>query len=405
MSRAAAIPIPVQLPSGFSFSSLAAGIKASGRSDLALIECAPGTRAAAVFTRNRVVAAPVVVGRKALKSSGGRVRAVIVNSGNANCANGAEGLRGCRKVCQQIAELLGVPVDQIFPSSTGIIGVPFPTEKILANLQELTSARAVSEEAVQGFAHTIMTTDTRPKIATAAIRTRKGEAKLLGIAKGSGMIHPKLATMLVYLFTDLESQAPALKRVLREACDRTFNCISVDGDTSTNDTVLLLASGQSGVRMASPGVGRHFTKALQTVCESLAHQIVSDGEGVQHVIELHVDGAKSREEAMQVARAIAHSPLVKTAWAGADPNWGRILAAVGYSGVAINPARVNIYIGDQQVCRNGTHHTFDEKRAHLHLSGRDCRIRLGLGRGHHAARFWTSDLSAEYVHINADYST
>src|SRR5262249_21709275 len=156
----------------------------------ALIECAPGTRAAAVFTRNRVVAAPVVVGREALKSSGGRVRAVIVNSGNANCANGAEGLRGCRKVCQQIAELLGVPVDRICPSSTGIIGVPFPTEKILANLQELTSARALSEQAVQGFAHTIMPTDTRPKIATAAIRTRKSKVKVLGIAKGSGMIHP-----------------------------------------------------------------------------------------------------------------------------------------------------------------------------------------------------------------------
>lgn len=405
MSQPAVIPVPIQLPSGFSFSSLAAGIKASGRNDLALVECAAGTRAAAVFTRNRVVAAPVLVGREALKSSGGRVRAIIVNSGNANCANGEQGLRGCRKVCDHAAKLLGVPPDQIFPSSTGIIGVAFPAEKVVAKLKMLISARAASEEAACSFAQTIMTTDTRPKIATAAFRTREGEVKLLGIAKGSGMIHPKLATMLVYLFTDLEAQPTLLKRMLREACDQTFNCISVDGDTSTNDTVLLLASGQSRVSVTAPGIGHSFRNALQRVCESLAHQIVSDGEGVQHVIELNIEKAKSRDEAMRVARAIAHSPLVKTAWAGADPNWGRILAAVGNSGVTLNPARVNIYIGDQQVCRNGAAHIFDEKEAHAHLSRRECRIRVELGKGGQKVRFWTTDLSAEYVRINADYST
>lgn len=405
MSQPAAIQLPIHLPTGFSFSSLAAGIKASGRNDLALVECAPATRAAAVFTRNRVVAAPVEVGREALKASGGRVRAVIVNSGNANCANGEDGLRGCRKVCAQTAKLLRVPPDQIFPSSTGIIGVRFPAEKIVAKLEELTSTGAASGEAARGFGQTIMTTDTRAKIASAAFRTRQGEVKLLGIAKGSGMIHPRLATMLVYLFTDLEAGPLQLKRMLLESCDQTFNCISVDGDTSTNDTVLLLASGRSGVGMTSPGVSSKFSEALRTVCESLAHQIVSDGEGVQHVIELNIEGAKSREEAMKVARAIAHSPLVKTAWAGADPNWGRILAAVGNSGIAINPARVNIHIGDQQVCRKGTNHMFDEKQAHAHLSGRQCRVRVQLGRGRKSVRFWTTDLSAEYVRINADYST
>jgi glutamate N-acetyltransferase / amino-acid N-acetyltransferase len=405
MIQAAGPQTQIHLPSGFSFSSVAAGIKASGRSDLALVECVEGTRAAAVFTRNRVVAAPVEVGREALKSSGGRVRGVIVNSGNANCANGANGLRGCRKVCEETARLLGVPPRQVFPSSTGIIGVPFPAEKIAASLEELTCGSAASEEAARGFAQTIMTTDTRPKVASAAFRTRKGEVKLLGIAKGSGMIHPKLATMLVYVFSDLEAQPVALKRVLGEACDQTFTCISVDGDTSTNDTVLLLASGRSGVRITDPGVGRKFSEALRGLCESLAYQIVSDGEGVQHVIELTIEEARNRAEAMQVARAIAHSPLVKTAWAGADPNWGRILAAIGNSGVAINPARVDIYIGEQQVCRNGSNYVFDEKKAHAHLSGRECQVRVSLGRGRHKIVFWTTDLTAEYVRINADYST
>ena len=405
MSQAAAAEIQIQLPSGFSFSSLAAGIKASGRNDLALVECAAGTRAAAVFTSNRVVAAPVQVGRYALKASRGQVRAVLVNSGNANCANGAEGLRACRRVCEHTAALLGVPVDQVFPSSTGIIGVPFPAEKILLRLQELISARRASDHAARSFAQTIMTTDTRPKNASATFPTRRGEVKLLGIAKGSGMIHPRLATMLVYIFTDLQARPSAMKLMLREACEHTFNCISVDGDTSTNDTVLLLASGRSGVSLTAPSIAPTFKRALHRICQSLAYQVVSDGEGVQHVIELIVDGAKSRAEALQVARSIAHSPLVKTAWAGADPNWGRILSAIGNAGVPLDPARVNIYIGDQQVCRKGSSHPFNERKAHSHLSQRDCQVRVDLGRGRHATRFWTTDLSSEYVRINADYST
>ena len=395
----------IHLPAGFSFSSLAAGIKVSGRSDLALVECTAGTRAAAVFTRNRVMAAPLQVGRAALKSARGSIRAVIVNSGNANCATGKAGLQGCRKVCAEAAQLLNVRQDEIFPSSTGIIGVPFPAGKITAKLRDLVEMRQANQDAVLTFAQTIMTTDTRPKIASLAFRTRKGEVKLMGIAKGSGMIHPKLATMLVYLFTDLKAAPRELKTLLVETCEQTFNCISVDGDTSTNDTVLLLCSGASGVRLGDKGVNKNFKQALLEICESLARQIVSDGEGIQHVIELRIDQAKTRDEAMQVARAIAHSPLVKTAWAGADPNWGRILAAVGNSGVPIDPARIVIFIGDQQVYAKGSVLSFDEKAAHLHLSQPECKVAVQLGRGSRQVRFYTTDLTTEYVRINADYST
>jgi glutamate N-acetyltransferase/amino-acid N-acetyltransferase len=395
----------IHLPSGFSFSALAAGIKASGRPDLALIASAPGTRAAAVFTSNRVIAAPLQVAKTSLRMAHGVVRAVVVNSGNANCATGDAGLRGCRRVCREAAKLMGVRPEEIFPSSTGIIGVPFPTEKVIDNLPGLFQRQQSGVAGVCAFSEAIMTTDTRPKVASSSFRVRGRDASVLGIAKGSGMIHPQLATMLVYIMTDVAATSAQLKPVLSEACDETFNCISVDGDTSTNDTVLLLASGKSGVRLSESGVATRFRAALLEVCHSLAEQIVSDGEGVQHVIRLVVEQAKSVAEAQQVARAISHSLLVKTAWAGADPNWGRILAAAGYSGVPVNPERVNIYIGDQIVCRRGQAHPFDEKQAHEHLSQPRCEIRIQLGRGRRAAQFYTTDLTAEYVRINADYST
>ncbi len=395
----------IELPLGFSFSSVVAGIKASGRPDLALVECSPGTQAAAVFTTNRVVAAPVEVGRASLKASGGAIRAVVVNSGNANCATGREGLRACRQICQQTARMLSVAATEVFPSSTGIIGVPLPVGKIMTALPDLLSARSATKEAAGQFARTIMTTDTRPKLASALIRGRREAFRILGVAKGSGMIHPKLATMLVYLFTDVSATAAPLRSLLRHACDETFNCISVDGDTSTNDTVLLMASGKSGATLRDRAVAKSFRSALLEVCHSLAQQIVSDGEGIQHVVRLSIDSARDRNEAMQLARAIAHSPLVKTAWAGADPNWGRILAACGNSGVALDPARVNIFIGDQKVCSNGQAFKFDKEKAHQHLAGRTCDIRVQVGRGRKNLCFYTTDLTAEYVRINADYST
>lgn len=398
-------PEKIRLPQGFSFSALAAGIKASGRPDLALAEVAGGANGAALFTTNRVVAAPVEVGRAGLLSTGGRVRALVVNSGNANCATGRHGIEACEQVCREAGELLGVTAAEIFPSSTGIIGVRFPTDKIRAKLPELVALRSASRGGVLAFAQAIMTTDTRPKVASTRLRINSKDVTLLGIAKGAGMIHPQLATMLVYLFTDMGASSRELQPLLREACDQSLNCMSIDGDTSTNDTVLLLASGASGVRLSDSGARKKFSAVLAAVCQSLAEQIVSDGEGVQHVIRLFVEQARSREEARLVARTIAHSLLVKTAWAGADPNWGRILAAVGRCGAPIDPARVQIFIGRQQVCRNGSDHAFNEGQAHRTLAKPVCDIRVQLGRGRHAIQFLTTDLTAEYVRINAEYST
>ncbi len=391
------------LPQGFSFSSGTAGIKASGRPDLALIETVPGTTAAAVFTKNRIVAAPLTVARESLAKSKGKVRAVVVNSGNANCATGNPGIAACRQVCAKAAQFLGVSSDEIFSSSTGIIGVPLPFEKILARLPKVMDSCESTQAAAQKFAETIMTTDTRPKLASVRLRVGKKEFSMLGIAKGAGMIHPQMATMLVYLLTDIVAPAKKLQQLLRAASDDTFNCLSVDGDTSTNDTALLLASGQSGITLQQ--AGKKFQAGLHQVCASLAEQIVSDGEGVKHVIHLYIERARNRSEALRVAKAISHSLLVKTAWAGADPNWGRILSTIGSCGVPINPNRIDIIIGGQIVFKKGAVRPFDERRAHAELSQPACDIRVKLHRGKAGIRFLTTDLTAEYVHINADYST
>jgi glutamate N-acetyltransferase/amino-acid N-acetyltransferase len=398
-------PERILLPKGFSFSAIAAGIKVSGRPDLALVQAAKGANAAALFTTNRVVAAPVEIGRSALLASGGRIRAIVVNSGNANCATGAQGNRDCEQVCRETGRLLRVAPAEVFPSSTGIIGVHLPVKKILVKLPQLIATSEASELRALAFANAIMTTDTRPKIASRRFSVGSTPITLLGVAKGAGMIHPQLATMLVYLFTDVAASPRELQTLLRDACDDSLNCMSIDGDTSTNDTVLLLASGASGLKITNVAVRRPFANALGTVCQSLAEQIISDGEGVQHVIRLFVEQARSREEAMQVARTIAHSMLVKTAWAGADPNWGRILAAVGRSGVEVNPSRVQIFIGNQKVCRNGVASSFDQKQAHRLLAKPVADIRVQLGRGGHSITFLTTDLTPEYVRINADYST
>jgi glutamate N-acetyltransferase / amino-acid N-acetyltransferase len=403
MSAAAGSTDSIHLPRGFSFSAVAAGIKASGRLDLALAEAALSTTAAAMFTKNRVVAAPVEIARKHLRATGAHVHAVIVNSGNANCATGKTGIKDCLQVCQKASGLLGFKAELVFPSSTGIIGVPMPVSKILAALPTLVAAREASEHAVMQFAHAIMTTDTRPKLASTQFQVGRKNVNVLGVAKGSGMIHPQLATMLVYLFTDVTAAPAELKRSLQAACNETFNCISVDGDTSTNDTVLLMASGQSEVRVSA--VKPKFQAALQDVCRSLAEQIVADGEGVQHVIRLSVEQARSHDEALRLARSVARSLLVKTAWAGADPNWGRILAAIGASGVRIDPKKITIFIGRQMVCRNGAASRFDETQAHAELARPSADVRIILHRGRASAVFLTTDLTAEYVRINADYST
>lgn len=403
MSTAAVAPLAAEIPTGIVFAATRAGIKASGNLDLAYAEAPMGASVAALFTRNRVVAAPVEIGREHLKAMRGRIRGILVNSGNANCATGVGGLRGCRRTTAALAQLLGVRSQQILPSSTGIIGVPLPVDKIEAALPDLLAARASNPDHAMCFARAIMTTDTRPKLATASFRFRGNPVRLLGIAKGAGMIHPQLATMLVYVFTDIVARPSQLSPLLRAACEESFNTISIDGDTSTNDTVVLLASGNSDVELSH--VRPKFAAALADVCSSLAGQIVSDGEGVQHRVWLHIEQARSRSEALQIARTIAHSPLVKTAWAGADPNWGRILAAVGRSGVAIDPRRIDIDFGSFAVCRRGCAVAFDDRAAHEYLCRPEHEVHIRLHRGCAALRFLTTDLTSEYVHINADYST
>jgi glutamate N-acetyltransferase / amino-acid N-acetyltransferase len=393
----------LHVPRGFKFSAVSCGMKTSGRLDLGLVEADPGTTAAALFTKNRVVAAPVEFGRASLVSSRGRLRAVLVNSGNANCATGKPGLRACHDICRELARRLHVPKQQIFPSSTGIIGVSLPVEKIMAKLPELKDAARPA--GIRAFAQAILTTDTRSKLASARFHSGKGEVRVLGVAKGSGMIHPQLATMLGYLFTDAAGTPSQLKRTLRCVCDQTFNCISIDGDTSTNDTVLLMASGRSPANLKDERTLISFQNSLFQVCQKLSEQIVYDGEGVHHVIRLHVHRARNREEALRIARAIANSALVKTAWAGADPNWGRILSAIGASGVPIEPRKITISIGDQIVCRGGVRCDFNETKAHQALAQSHCSVQIGLGRGSSSAWFLTTDLTTDYVGINADYST
>lgn len=405
------------LPRGFTWGAVRAGIKASGSPDLAAAVVAGGGVAAVSYTRNTVVAAPITVGREYLAKTGGRVSAVLVNAGNANCATGAAGIDACRQTCVATAQAMGCIFDEVFPSSTGIIGVPFPLEKVTAALPALHDAMGATIEHAEAFAAAILTTDTRMKVARAVVDVDDTEVRLLGICKGAGMIAPQLgapvettpaaphATMLVYLFTDLAAEAEDLRSLLQPAVEASFNSISIDGDTSTNDTVLLLASGASHIKVDAR-IREAFSSAMTLVCRSLAQQIVQDGEGVGHVVVLNISGAETEAEAKLVARTIATSPLCKTAWSSADPNWGRLLAAAGRSGVPVDANSMTISIGDVPVFAYGTRvEGYDEAAAHAEMLEREYTIAIDLGRGEAACRFVTCDLTAEYVRINADYST
>ncbi len=393
----------LHVPRGFLFASATAGIKESGNPDLAYVEAPAGATAAAMFTSNRVVAAPVTVGREHVRASRGRVRALLVNAGNANCATGPDGVAAARASCEALASLLGCDTTEVIPCSTGIIGVPFPTPKLLAALPRLLADRRSDDSAAYSVARAIMTTDTCMKTASTSVFIEGREVRVLGIAKGAGMIHPNMATLLVYLFTDVAASPAELRRVLRPAVGNSFNSISIDGDTSTNDTVILLASGTSGARAAVDEPA--FARAVAEVCTSLAAQVVADGEGVTHTVTLQVEGASSRAAADRIARTVAHSLLVKTAWAGADPNWGRLLAAVGRSGVMVDPEAVAIWIGGEKVCDRGAAFPFDSRAVHRRMSEPSYEIRVQVGGGEGAARILTTDLTAEYVRINAAYST
>lgn len=397
----------IVIPKGFRFGAVKAGLKASGRTDFALIAADETASAAALFTANRVQAAPLAVDKANLKATGGRVRAAAINAGNANCAAGAAGLAAAHRTCEAVAEALGCKAEEVFPSSTGIIGVPLPAEKLVAALPELTAGLGAESDHFHQVAQAILTTDTVEKTAFARLIVGDAEVRIAGLCKGSGMIHPQLvphATMLVYILTDARVEPTVLDAYLRAAVELSFNRISVDGDTSTNDTVLLLASGASGAEI---GAGHaEFATALGQVCASLAKQVVADGEGLSHVIELRIEGAASDADALKAAKAIAHSMLVKTAWAGNDPNWGRLMAALGYSGAQVDPERIDIWFGEQRICRDGGRAAeWDEKAAHAYVSQPEFSVRIALNQGTGQCVFWTTDLTHEYVHINADYST
>jgi glutamate N-acetyltransferase/amino-acid N-acetyltransferase len=410
---------PEHVPGGFLWGATTAGIKASGNPDLAVAVAATGTIGAAMFTSNRVAAAPVTIGRRHLTTTGGRVGAILVNSGNANCATGEQGIEACISTCVSAAQAFGCIFDEVIPSSTGIIGVPFPADKILAAMPALKASVGPTSEHAAAFARAIMTTDTRVKMAEASFTVASTDSnpgrtvRIWGAAKGAGMIGPRLdlppapphATMLVYLFTDAAATPGVLRDALAAAVQPSFNSISIDGDTSTNDTVLLLASGASDVTLTRELMSA-FDDALADVCFSLARQIVTDGEGVTHVVKLDIRGAATESDARLVARAIAHSPLCKTAWSSADPNWGRLIAAAGYSGAEFDPNRARIWIGDQPVFEFGGRAVdFNESAAHTAMSAHEYTITIDLGAGEATTQFLTCDLTAEYVRINADYST
>ena len=393
------------IPRGFRFGAAKAGLKKSGRTDFALIVADAAASAAAAFTANRVTAAPLIVDKEHLRATGGRVRVVAINAGNANCAAGEPGMAAARATCAAAAQLFHCPPEQVFPSSTGIIGVPLPAEKLIAVLPALAASLGSEFDHFQQVTQAILTTDTVEKTAFARLDIDGKEVRIAAFCKGAGMIHPQLvphATMLVYVLTDAAVEPALLDGYLQPAIEVSFNRISVDGDTSTNDTVLLLASGASGVTLG-PG-NAEFAAALTQVCTSLARQVVADGEGITHVVELHIEGAATDADALKVAKAIAHSPLVKTAWAGGDPNCGRLAAAIGYSGAQVDPDRFDIHFGDLPICRDGGRAPeFDEAAAHDYIAQREFSIAIQLHQGPGSCLFWTTDLTHEYIHINADY--
>ncbi len=397
----------ILIPRGFRFGAARAGLKQSGRTDFALIVADTSASAAAVFTANRVTAAPLKVDKQHLAATGGRVRVVAINAGNANCAAGQAGLDAANAVCAAAAETFQCAPGEVFPSSTGIIGVPLPAEKLITALPALATQIGPASDHFQQVAQAILTTDTVEKTAFARLEIDGREVRIAALGKGSGMIHPQLvphATMLVYVMTDAVIDPGVLDQYLREAIEVSFNRISVDGDTSTNDTVLLLASGASGAVVGPENAS--FAVALTQVCTSLARQVVSDGEGITHVVELRIGGAATDADALRVAKAIAHSPLVKTAWAGTDPNWGRLVAAIGYSGALIDPDRIDIWFGELPICTSGGRAPgFDETAAHAYLEQPEYSIRIQLHQGDGHCIFWTTDLTHAYISINADYST
>lgn len=392
----------LKLPLGFRYASTYAGIRKQRRDDVALIVADTPASAAAMFTTNRVKAAPVTVSMANLKASRGKVRAIVVNAGNANCAT-RTGARVAAATCRAAAEALGCPVNQVLPASTGVIGVELDASLLVKAMPGL--VKGLSADRFDAAAEAIMTTDLTKKVAFAEARLKGGRVRIAGMTKGSGMIHPRMATTLGFVMTDAAAAPAELQLMLREAIEHSYNRLSVDGDTSTNDTVAALANGASGVKVA-PADRAAFQAALEKVLASLAQQIARDGEGASKFVTIVVTGAASDADAAVIARSIANSPLVKTAIAGSDPNWGRILSAAGNAGVKLDPALCDVRLQGVTVCRGGLAADFDEPALKRKLDEKECLIRFSIrGKGRGEARFWTCDFTEGYIKINASYRT
>ena len=394
----------MKLPLGYRFSSAYAGIRKAETHDLGLIVSGAPASAAAVFTQNRVQAAPLKLARRHLQLSKGIAGAILVNAGNANCAT-RTGDRVARDTCRALAKRLLLPIAQVLPASTGVIGVELDSKLILKAIPRLVDG--LSEDKFDDVARAIMTTDLVPKVAHAEVKLRRGVVRIAGMTKGSGMIHPRMATTLGFVLTDARVSPSVLRGILARTCEHSYNRLSVDGDTSTNDTVALLANGAAGVSLDPDRDDREALEAgVAQVMESLAQQIARDGEGARRLVTIYIAGAPTDKAAEQIARSIANSPLVKTAMAGADPNWGRILSAAGNAGVVLDPAKVDIDLQDIAVCRGGLAAPFSEPLLKKKLETQECEIRLTIrGKGKGSARFWTCDLTEGYIQINASYRT
>jgi glutamate N-acetyltransferase / amino-acid N-acetyltransferase len=392
----------VNLPLGYAYAATYAGIRAAEKPDLALIVSGLAANAAGVFTQNRVQAAPVKLCRRHLKVSRGLAAAVVVNAGNANCAT-RTGAAAALATAKAAAKLLRTPVPQVLVASTGVIGVEMDASKITRALPQMVSTLAPTR--FDDAAHAILTTDLVPKTAFAEVKLRRGTVRVAGMTKGSGMIQPMMATTLGFVLTDANIPGAPLRAILKRSVARSYNCLSVDGDTSTNDTLLLLANGASGVRPDPPEMAK-VEAAIGDVMESLAQAIARDGEGARRFVTIEVSGAPTHDGAARIARSIANSLLVKTAIAGADPNWGRILSAAGNAGVAFDPAKTDVHLQGVAVCKSGLAAPYDEPALKRKLDAAECEIRLairGVGKGR--ARFWTCDLTEGYIRINGSYRT
>lgn len=384
---------------GFRAAGVACGLKPNNALDLALVVSDRACACAGVFTTNRAQAAPVLYDKEILTKNRGAIRAVVANSGCANACTGDAGLDDTRATAEATAHALGCRADQVLVLSTGVIGQRLPMDKIRVGVAQ--AATGLKYDGGADAARAIMTTDTKPKV----FAIRSSQFAIGGMAKGAGMIHPNLATMLAVITTDAKIAPDLLDQALRAAVSVSFNRISIDGDMSTNDTGLVLANGASGYEVRNPQDVADFTDALTQVATHLAKQLVRDGEGATKFVEINITGARDEPDATRVAKAIANSPLTKTALYGGDANWGRVVAAAGYSGVAVEPSQMKLWFGDVNVFAYGMPTDFDEADSTRAIAGKDISIRLDLGMGSASATVWTCDLSHDYVTINGKYRT